>query len=86
MADALPNPVATTENPLEKAKELLKKIRESNWSKSSELTEFRALLAKEGKFNEMKTQELKKLLVNELAKPIRTQEEWNARDYTNPTE
>lgn len=90
MIQSAPTTAPTAEpavlDPLNQAKELLKKIREASVFKSTELNQLTELLKKAGSVNDDKNKALKTELTSELQKPTRTQAEWNARDYRNPTE
>lgn len=83
---ATPAAAPITIDPLEKAKQLLKAIRESRIFKNDELDQLKKLMQDAGKAEDEKNKALVEELHKELAKPIRTQQEWNDLDYTNPTE
>lgn len=78
------------ESPIDKAKELLKKIRESIFSKSSELQELKAILVNLDKTNSNQKQELQNLLTEELNKDTRSQDVYEKKGreayYNLPTE
>ncbi len=81
-----PNAGTQALDALTKAKDLLKKIREASIFKGEELKQLTELLKTAGKSEDDRNKALKTELTTELAKPTRTQAEWDARDYTNPTQ
>jgi hypothetical protein len=78
--------VNTQQDPLDTAKKLVKAIRESSFSKSTELQQLKELIQKAAIENATKKDEIIGLITNEIKKPTRTQAEWDNREYGNPTE
>ncbi len=76
----------TQQDPLDTAKKLVKAIRESSFSKSTELQQLKELIQKAAIENVAKKDEIIGLITNEIKKPTRTQAEWDSREYGNPTD
>ncbi len=74
------------QDPLDAAKQLIKAIRESSFSKSTEIQQLKELIQKAARANTTKKDEIIGLVTSEIAKPTRTQAEWDNREYGNPTD
>jgi hypothetical protein len=78
--------VNTQQDSLVTANKLVKAIRESSFSKSTELQQLKELIQKAAIENATKKDEIIGLITNEIKKPTRTQAEWDNREYGNPTD